>query len=143
MLEDQLYWALVDNRWIDDANFEKGAAHFFDPVPAPIRPLIKRFVRRKVRGELRAQGFGRHARPEQEAMATRSIDALAALLGDKPYILGPEVSGADAMTYAMLAGFLCPHFDSYLRRAITAHRNLVSYEQRMRARFYPEPVPAG
>lgn len=72
-------------------------------------------------------------------MATRSIDALAALLGDKPYILGPAVAGADAMTYAMLAGFLCPHFDSYLRRAITAHRNLVSYEQRMRARFYSEP----
>lgn len=138
MLEDQLYWALVDNRWLDEANFEKGAARFFDPAPAPLRPLIKAFVRRKVRGDLRAQGFGRHAGAEQQALARRSIDALAALLGDNPYLLGQDVAGADATAYAMLAGLLCPHFDSYLRRAAEAHPNLVAYERRMRARYHPD-----
>ena len=35
MLEDHLYWAIVNLRWADDANFEKGPAHFFDKAPPP------------------------------------------------------------------------------------------------------------
>lgn len=138
MLEDHLYWAVVEARWVHDANFARGTARFFEPVPAPIRPLVKALARRKVRTYLWGQGMGRHARPEIEALGTRSIDALAHLLGEKPFLLGATVSGADATVYAAVASLLCPVFETRLRAAAEAHPNLVAYERRMRERFYPE-----
>ncbi len=138
MLEDHLYWAVVDLRWLNDANFQKGPARFFDIAPAPVRPIVRAMVRRKIRGNLKAQGLGRHDRSDLEKLAKRSIDALALLLADKPYLLGETVSGADATAYAFVTGTLCPHFDSPLRTAMEAHANLVAYDARMRARYYPE-----
>ena len=29
MVEDQLYWVMIDDRWMDDANFRRGPAKFF------------------------------------------------------------------------------------------------------------------
>lgn len=142
MLEEHLYWAISDLRWMDDANFEKGPAHFFDAVPAPVRPIVKAMVRRQIRGRLKAHGLGRHAKPDREALAIRSIDALAMLLADKPFLLGDRVSGYDATAYAFVAGILCPHFESPLVQAAQAHANLVAYDARMRARYYPDDVAA-
>ena len=39
MLEDHLYWAVVKDRWLNDANFAKGPRKFFRGLPAPIQPL--------------------------------------------------------------------------------------------------------
>lgn len=142
MLEEHLYWAISDLRWMDDANFEKGPAHFFDAVPAPVRPIVKAMVRRQIRGRLKAHGLGRHAKPDREALAIRSIDALAMLLADKPFLLGDRVSGYDATAYAFVAGILCPHFESPLVQAAQAHANLVAYDARMRARYYQDDVAA-
>src|SRR5262245_40460626 len=36
LCEDNIYWALVDARWVDDDNFRKGALNFFSKVPAPV-----------------------------------------------------------------------------------------------------------
>src|SRR5258708_7257439 len=58
--EDHLYWALLDARWMDDANFDKGPRSFFQAAPAPIRPLIVAMVRRKIRQALHAHGMRRH-----------------------------------------------------------------------------------
>src|SRR5215211_9246120 len=57
MLEEHAYWALVFERWMIDENFDRGPRTFFNRAPAPIRPLIIAVVRRKVRGNLRGQGF--------------------------------------------------------------------------------------
>lgn len=138
MLEDHLYWAIVDSRWIDDANFAAGPARFFDAVPAPVRPIVVRLIRRKVAGNLKAQGMGRHARPEIERIGAHTIRALADILGDKPYALGPEPSGTDAIVYATVAALLCPTFRTPLRTVAEGRPNLVAYEARMRRRYYPE-----
>lgn len=141
MLEDHLYWAIAHARWADDANFENGPARFFDAAPKPLRPLVKAFIRRQVAKSLRGHGMGRHARPEVEALGVRSIEALSTLLGDRPYLLGPRVSGYDATIYAFVAGTLCPAFETPLRKAAEAKANLVAYERRMRAQYYPELTP--
>ena len=46
MLEDHVYWAMVYWRWLDDANFAKGPAVFFQRVPAPVRPIARLICRR-------------------------------------------------------------------------------------------------
>jgi glutathione S-transferase len=76
------------------------------------------------------------------ALAGRSFKALADTLGDKPYITGETICGADATLFAGLAAVLTPHFDTPVRDALLAHPNLVAYARRMMARFYPSFAPA-
>ena len=87
---------VIDDRWMDDANFRKGPAKFFERVPAPLRPFVRAMVRRKLRATLHGQGIGRHSPDEILALATRSIDAMADFLGDKPFFMGSEPTGVDA-----------------------------------------------
>jgi glutathione S-transferase len=136
--EDHLYWALLDARWMNDANFDKGPRNFFQAAPAPIRPLIVTMVRRKVRQSLRAHGMGRHAPAEVAALATRSIDAMAAYLGQKAFFMGAEPVGVDATVFSFVAGALCPTFETPIRSATERHDNLKRYVGRMAARFYPD-----
>jgi glutathione S-transferase len=139
MAEDHLYWALLDVRWIDRANFAKGPkAVFFRSLPAPMRPLLSALVRRKLRGALRSHGMGRHSQAEIMRLATRSIDSIADYLGRKPFFLGAEPAGVDAAIFAFVAGTLCPYFESPLRSAAERHDNLRRYVGRMTKRFHSE-----
>jgi glutathione S-transferase len=138
MMEDNLYWTLVHARWTDDANFFKGPVKFFGKVPAPLRPIVIAMIRRQVRKTLHGQGMGRHPAADIVALATRSIDAMADYLGQKPFFVGAEPTGVDATMFAFAAGLLCPVFDTPIRTAAEGHDNLKRYVARMTARFYPE-----
>jgi len=137
MAEDQLYWVGMSDRWMNDENFRKGPARFFDRVPGPIRPFVTMMVRRKVRTTLHGQGIGRHSPEEILALGTRSVDAIADFLGDKPFFMGSEPAGADATIFAFACATLCPHFESRLRSAAERRENLRRYVGRMTARYYP------
>ncbi|RXZ45565.1 glutathione S-transferase family protein [Crenobacter cavernae] len=137
MLEEHLYFALAHVRWVDDANFESGPAVFFKRAPALVRPFVKRVIRGRVKKLLKAQGMGRHSDAEITEFAARDIDAVAAILGDKPYLLGDTPCGADATVYAFMIGIACPVFQTPLIERVARHTNLVAYVERMRARFYP------
>ena len=138
LCEDNLYFALAHARWVDDANFKRGPATFFNNVPAVMRPVVSTLVRRNVKRALHLQGMGRHQSVEIERIATRGIDALAEQLGDKPWLMGAQPCGADASVFATVAGLLCPVFDTALRGATERHANLVAYRDRGMARWYPD-----
>ena len=138
MAEDNLYWAGLDARWMDDANFYKGPVKFFGSVPALLRPIVVAMVRRQVRKRLQSHGMGRHSGTEIAALGTRSIDAISDYLGQKPFFMGAEPTGVDATMFAFVAAMLCPAFDTPLRTAAERHDNLKYYVRRMTARFYPE-----
>lgn len=137
MLEDHLYWALIRFRWVEDSNFNKGPRHFFNAIPALVRPLIIAMVRRQVRRNLHAQGLGRHSEAEIIQMATRAIDALAAILDDKPYLMGEQSCAADATVFAFTAAILAAHFETPLRTHAQQHPNLVAYRDRLLQQFHP------
>ena len=138
MLEDHLYWALLYDHWIDDANFERGPSHFFDPLPAESRETARAATRKRVADMLYAQGIGRHSPREVEELGRRSVAALAALLGDKAHLMGPAPSAVDAAAFAMTASLLCPVFDSELRSFAESQANLVAFRDRMMREYYPE-----
>jgi glutathione S-transferase len=137
MLEDHLYWVLVYWRWMIDGNFDKGPRNFFKRAPAIIRPLVVSMVRKKVRGNLHAHGIGRHIDAEKNALADRCIEALSQVLGDNKYLMGNEVCGADATAFAFVAAALPDLFESPLQKKLAATRNLVAYQERMMAEFFP------
>jgi glutathione S-transferase len=133
VVEDHLYWALIYSRWGVRENFDKGPAIFFTGAPDEVREA----GRARVLDNLHGQGFGRHSLAEVAQLATRSFKALSDTLGDRPYITGPTICGADATLFAGLAAILTPHFDTPVRDALLQHPNLVAYAGRMMARFYP------
>src|SRR5438045_4406939 len=85
MLEDHLYWAIVDLRWADERNFAKGPSHFFNTLPPDVRAATRDAARRRGLEALRAHGLGRYGQAEIEELGRRSVAALSALLGSKPY----------------------------------------------------------
>lgn len=140
LLEDNLYWAVVDARWMDDKNFARGPAVFFQAVPWPLRPLVQAMIRRKVGKVLKSQGMGRHSSQEILAIATKGIESVAAILGDKPYLMGARPCGADATVFAFAVGLLCPYFDTPTRSVAEAQPNMVAYVNRMMGQYFPDFV---
>ncbi|HTE41354.1 MAG TPA: glutathione S-transferase family protein [Steroidobacteraceae bacterium] len=138
MLEDNLYWAVVNERWMDDANFDKGPRRFFDAIPAAMRVFIVPLVRRTVRKNLHAHGMGRHSNEEITELAGRVIDSLAAVLGEKPYLMGTRPCGADATVFAFVVSLLSPYFNSQIRPHALRHANLIAYRDRMLREYFPD-----
>jgi glutathione S-transferase len=138
MLENHFGWVGVHARWLIADNFAKGPAHFFDGAPEGVREALRRDVQEKVRANVFAVGVGRHSEDEIVALGMRSLAALAAVLGDRRYLMGDRPCGADATAFAMLAFVLTPFFDSELRRQAEGFGVLTAYTDRMMAEFYPE-----
>lgn len=136
MAEEHLYFSLIDLRWRDGRNFEVGPAHFFDRLPALLRPLVRRIGRARMKKTLYLQGTSRLSRAAVEENAGGDIDAIAALLEESPYLMGDEATAVDGFIYGVLANLLVPIFETDLRRRIEKHPNLTAYVERMSNRFF-------
>lgn len=141
MLEDQIYWIMVAERWLDDGNFARGPAQFFQSVPAPLRPLVCALVRRKVRRSVDGHGISRHSPAERLRLADRALDAMVVILGERPFFGGNAPVGGDAAPGAFLIAALAPLFDSPFRGLVERRPALTAYAGRMRERFFAEEQP--
>jgi glutathione S-transferase len=107
---------------------------------------VQRLIRRKVERTLKLQGLGRHTGGEQADLAIADINTLAALIGDKAFLMGEKPCGADATVFAFVASFLTPVFDTPIRTAAERHPNLAAYKERITRLYFShseaEPVPA-
>ncbi|MCA1397575.1 MULTISPECIES: glutathione S-transferase family protein [Bradyrhizobium] len=138
MIEHHVYWALVGARWVDDTNFAKGPAHFFDGAPDHMRDKMREDAQFRVAENYLLSGLGRHGPDEDVDLAIRSLFALSVQLGDKPYLMGDAPCGTDATAFGALAGILTPFFDSPLRERTEKFDNLTAYVGRMMRQYYPE-----
>jgi glutathione S-transferase len=132
MVEEHLYWVIVYSCWMEDAVWEDYCRLAFGPL-APTELMA---IREGVRGDLYAQGLGRHTRSEVYEQGNADLSALSAYLGDKPYALGERPTELDATVYAFLARVLwCPYVSPLKTHASTLV-NLERYCQRMHTRYY-------
>jgi glutathione S-transferase len=137
MVEENLYWTLVYDRWMVEENWRSFRDVVLGGVPAAVRPLVAPIARRGVRKQLVGHGIGIHSAEEIHAIGRRDVGALADVLGDQPFFFGDAPTGFDAVAYGFLANILevpiaSPVKDEGLRRA-----NLPAYLARMRSRFWP------
>jgi glutathione S-transferase len=138
MCEDHLYFAMLELRWLDKQNFANGLGrHMFGVVPAPVRPLVKLMLRRMNAKRLVGHGIGRHARADIAALASRDLDALAALLSDKPYLMGDNPCAADATVFGIVTSIMTPSLESAVVTAARGHANLVAYCGRVADQYFP------
>ena len=138
MIEHHVYWALIGARWVDDENFAKGPAHFFDGAPEHRREKLREDAQFRVAENYLLSGLGRHAPDEDIDLAARSLFALSVQLGDKPYLMGDTPCGTDATAFGALAGILTPFFASQLQERTEEFGNLTSYVDRMMLQYYPD-----
>lgn len=143
LVEEHLYFVLMHSRWIDDEGWAVFAPMVFGHIPSLIRPLIRNKIRKIVRQNLIAQGISRHTNEEIYAKGEMDIQALAGILGDNPYFLGPKPGLTDASAYGLLANIVYAPLKSPLLEAVTSHPNLLAFCDSMRTDFWPDSPRGG
>lgn len=131
LLEERLYWVIVYSRWMDVANQGFARTVLFKDVPWPIRGLITRMATKTVRQALHHQGLGRHTGDEIYQMGLSDINAVRAVLDDKPFLFGDRPSVADATAFGMLINIAGPDVPSPLRDLVHDTPSLFTYLERM------------
>ncbi|QYJ06618.1 glutathione S-transferase family protein [Qipengyuania flava] len=141
MIEENLYWAMVYDRWRRDENWPILKGSVLGDIPAPVRAILAPYARRAVTKQLEGHGMGLHSPEEIEAISAKDIGALAGLLGDQDWFFGEQPTMTDATVYSLLANIAYVPFSSPMKPMIAGHANLAAWLDRFRARFYPEFTP--
>ena len=90
MLEERFYWALVYFRWIDPGGWKVMREHWFGTLPPGAKQVLPELVRRRVKNQLMAHGFGRHSEAEMMALARDDLASVSAVLADKAFFFGEQ-----------------------------------------------------
>jgi glutathione S-transferase len=131
LLEEHFFWVVVYNRWIDPAGWGICKPVFFRKMPALLKWFVPSLIHKYMIKKLRTQGLGSHTHDEIYAMGKADIAAISALFGDKPFMLGDQVSSIDATVYASIATVLIPPLESPLKASAKSFSNLITYCERM------------
>lgn len=137
LVEENLYWVMVFDRWVRDENWSVLKPSVLGQVPSVVRTVIAPIARRGVKGQLRGHGMGLHSPEEIETIARRDLEALAGMLGDRDWFLGDSPTLVDATVFSLLANIRYVAFASPMKAMIDSHPNLAAHVDRFRARFYP------
>lgn len=136
LIEENLYWTMVYDRWLVDANWGMFRDVVLVGIAPPARRIIGPIARRGVRRSLKGQGIGSHSADEIHAIGSRDLGAVADFLGDKPFLMGDTVTGIDATVYGFLANMLLTPIVSPVKDAGLARRNLVDYLERIQSLYF-------
>jgi len=136
LIEENLYWAVVHSRWIEDAGWARTKEAFFGAMPPPLRWFVPTLARRGLRAEMRGHGMGRHSAAEIHTIGRRDLTAIADFLAEKPFMLGEQPTSLDATAHAFLANLIWAPVDSSLQRHAQERPTLEAYCQRMKARYF-------
>src|SRR5262249_25283080 len=83
LIEENLYWTMVYDRWIVDRNWRVFRDVVLGGLPAPVRTIVGPVARRGVKRQLVGHGIGLHTQEEIGAIGRRDVGAIADILGTK------------------------------------------------------------
>jgi glutathione S-transferase len=136
LVDENLYWAMVNDRWNTPENWPILKSTVLGGIPAPVRAVMAPFARRGVLKQLKGHGMGCHSAEEIAAIGKRDIDALAAILGTQDWFFGEQPTETDAVVYGQLANIYWVGFSSPMKAVIGGNANLVAFLERFKGRFY-------
>ena len=99
-------------------------------VPAFLRPLLAPFVRRRIGGQIHAQGVGRLPEPLLAREFGEKLDDLLRMLGDREFLHSDQPSVADLAVYGQLKN-ADDELSPETRDAIRRRPKLVEYMKRV------------
>ncbi|XP_069140234.1 failed axon connections homolog [Argopecten irradians] len=135
LTEENLYWTMCSEMFGEDTTAVKSVI----PYRGIKLWLLLSFLRRVLRKEMWGHGIGRHTPDEIWSIAVGDMKALSHFIGDKAFLLGDEPCEADCAIFGMLVMMIEHMPTSRHERLIKGElTNLVSYCDRMRARYWPD-----
>ncbi|CAH1252229.1 FAXC [Branchiostoma lanceolatum] len=135
MVEENTYWGLARNRWID--HFDKLQQLY--EIPWSIMFFLKYFGLGKAKQAMWNQGIGRHSTEEVEGIMDKDLKAISRFLGTKPYLMGDEPTEVDAAVFGQLSEMCYCLPDSYLYRIVNVdYPNLQAYCNRIKDRYWSD-----
>jgi glutathione S-transferase len=137
--EESLYWPVLLTRWGDDHAFAQMTPQLKSIVPPVVGGLIIGMIRKETLRNAWGQGISRHTMENVLAFARADIDALAVILGDKPYLLGDAPSSYDATLFGTMANLLAFPAESVLVKHTRGKANLVAFVERVTASYWAKP----
>lgn len=140
--EDNLYFLVLSERWLNQDNFNKGPKVFFQDIPWFMRPIITKKVCKDVAQTLWLQGLGRHSQSEKVQLVAKGSSILAQLLNEQNFFGGDKPCGSDASISSLLSNVLIDFFECPFRQYFASHDNLVQYTRRMMQLYYPAYKPS-
>jgi glutathione S-transferase len=126
------------NRWGDDANWSLLKPVIFAQLPFPVSLFVPDLVRKSILKDAYSQGIARYSQAEMHHLAELDIQAISAIIADKPYVLGDQPSSYDAVLFGALCNILYPPFTSHLKTLTQSCQNLVCYTDRIRADYFSD-----
>ncbi|MEI6558673.1 MAG: glutathione S-transferase family protein [Rhodospirillaceae bacterium] len=133
--EESLFFVTLYSRWFDEPGWSILRPLFFGRMAPPMRWIVPALVRRGLRRDLLGQGTLRHGRDEIYALGCADLDALAAILGDRPFFLTDRPTSVDAGVHAFMASIVKPPIETPLKAHAAGHGALGAFVARMDARL--------
>lgn len=138
MMDENLYWCLVYDRWLDEDTWPNVRAAFFGGLPFPLRYIVPVVAQKGVRKSLYAHGLGRHSHDEIMHIAMKDLTALSELLGDRDYFLIDKPATLDVTAYAFLCGLYTPELPGDLQQRANRFENLKGFVERIERQYYAD-----
>ena len=138
LVEDHLYWLLVDSRWLNDDVWPVMKREFFSGLPPVVKSIVTGMVRKQVRKTLYGHGLGRHDREELNYFAEQDLSALDGQLADNHYMMGERICSVDATVYGILSCIYYPDFNTPLKTIALDHPDLLAYCDRITGEYFRE-----
>ena len=135
LVEHHLYFINTYLRWNDTGDAVRD--EYFAEVPGLLRNFVFNQVRKRVNRTLDLQGLSRHSRDQMLAFAYEDVNAIAAQLGSKPFMLGERATSLDATVWAAISNLIDCTLPSPVGEHAKGHANLVAYNEHCRETFYP------
>jgi glutathione S-transferase len=135
MIEEHFY--VVLDRWENETVWPKIRDTYFGGIPEAVRDQVTTDIRDTLLAGLRTQGEIRFSLEERLIRAKADLDAVRALLGDKPYLFGDTPSAADCTVAPMIAGAAATPADTPLATLVRDNKVLMAYCARFAAKAYP------
>lgn len=139
MVEEHLYWTIAYCQWVDNLEKTSEMLAVSGPLSDTLRWILSHLTSGIVKREMFGHGIGRFSKEEVYALMERDLRALAMLLGDKKYIMGPKMSTVDATVFGHLAPAMWTLPGTRPEQLIKGELiNLAMYCERIRRKFWPE-----
>ena len=140
LVEDRLCMTLAHERWLAEANFSNGPRLSGPDRSEPEHVALCKQVRAQLHSVMVRHGVGRRTREERMLLAERDISAVAAVLGDKPFLFGDAPPAVDASASRAPISCARPCFDTPLSVLVREHPNLLAYLQRIEELYCADGV---
>lgn len=137
--EDHLYFVLLHDRWV--VNWDDFSAMTFEPVPWMMRSWVASSARSGVDDTLFRHGIGRHDTADIVRSGIQDLEALSAVLGDKPYFLGEKFTSVDCTAFGHLVLVTDMLYGEPFKQAIEANpalHNLKAYVARVKEAYWSD-----